>query len=93
MPTINDLHGVELDSEYNIEDISGVSGLVLESWGPKTRNPKYNDAFDTILQRLMDLHVPNINVYVVSANLTTIFPAINDRAITINETKNINLKN
>lgn len=92
MPTINDVHGVELDSEYNIEDISGVSGLVLESWGPKTRNPKYNDALDTILQRLIDLHVPNINIYVVSANLTNIFPAINDRAITINDTTNISLK-
>ena len=92
MPTITDRNGGELDSEYNLEEISNISGLILESWGPKTRNPKYNDAFDIILQRLMDLQVPNINVYVISANLIKIFPNIKNRAIAINGSTNISLK-
>jgi 5-methylcytosine-specific restriction protein A len=90
--TIKDAHGVELDSEFNLENISDISGLVLESWGPKTRNPKYNDAFDILLQRLMDLQVSHINVYVVSANLIKLFPNIKDRAISIDGSSNINLK-
>lgn len=92
MPTIKDEHGVELDAEFNLENISNISGLVLESWGPKTRNPKYNDAFDILIQRLMVLKVSHINVYVVSANLIKILPNINDRAITIDGSSNINLK-
>jgi hypothetical protein len=37
VPTIKDARGVELDSEFNLENISDISGLVLESWGPKTK--------------------------------------------------------
>jgi 5-methylcytosine-specific restriction protein A len=92
VPTIKDDYGVELDSEFNLENISNISGLVLESWEPKSRNPKYNDAFDILLQRLIDLEVSHINVYVVSANLIKIFPNISDRAITIDGSSNISLK-
>lgn len=91
VPKIKDGHGVELDSEFKLKKISNIYGLVLESWGPKTRNSKYNDAFDIIIQRLMDLQVSHIYVYVISANLIKLFPNIMDRAISIAGSSKINL--
>lgn len=92
MPTVIDNNGNPIDSEYSLDVIDGISGLILESWGPKTRNPQYNKAFDTILERLIHLDVPYITVYVISANLTKAFPDIQDRAISINHNKIIQLK-
>lgn len=92
MPTVIDNNGNSIDSEYLLDKIDGISGLILESWGPKTRNPKYNEAFDTILERLMYLAVPYITVYVVSTNLAKVFPDIQDRAISINNNKIIQLQ-
>ena len=92
MPVIIDENGIDLDSEYNLETISNISGLILESWGPSTRNPKYNEAFDIIIQRLMDLRFTSFNVYVISAPLVTIFPNITDRAIAIDGTTEIGLQ-
>lgn len=80
---------VELDSTYQIETISGITGLVLESWGPKDRNPAYAKAFETILSRLKVKKINHIKVYVVSRNLTKVFPNIKDRAIKIKNSDRI----
>jgi len=92
VPTVTDNNGNPVDSEYSLDEIDGISGLILESWGPKTRNSKYNKAFDTILERLIYLGVPYITVYVISANLIKAFPDIQDRAISINRNKIIQLQ-
>jgi len=92
VPTVIDNNGNPIDSEYLLNEIDGISGLILESWGPKTRNPQYNKAFDTILERLIYLDVPYITVYVISANLIKAFPEIQDRAISINHNKIIQLQ-
>lgn len=92
MPTVIDNNGNSINSEYLLDEIDGISGLILESWGPKTRNPQYNKAFDTILERLIYLGVPYITVYVISANLIKAFPDIQDRAIRINRNKIIQLQ-
>jgi len=81
-----------LDSEYSIDEVDGVFGLILESWGPSTRNPQYNAAFDVILQRLINLDIPYIEIYVISATLTKAFPNIQDRKILVNDNKIISLK-
>ena len=66
MTKIHKATNIELDSEYKIEQIDGVKGLILESWGPSTRNPDYNEALDIILERLTKLHVPYISINVIS---------------------------
>ncbi len=73
----------ELDSAYQITTISGLSGLVLESWGPSYRNPDYAKAMELILARLEKFGVPAIKVYAVSRNLTKAYPDIDDRIIEI----------
>ena len=83
----------ELDSTYSIGTVSGVKGLILESWGPKDRNPEYAKALEVILSRLKDGGVPYINVYIVSKNLTRALPNLYDRAIIIDGSKEINLSN
>ena len=92
MPTVIDNNGNPLDSEYSLDEIDDVPGLILESWGSKTRNPQYNEAFDTILERLIYLGAPYITVYVISANLIKAFPDIQDRAISISHSKIIKLQ-
>jgi 5-methylcytosine-specific restriction protein A len=58
-----------------------MEGLVIESWGPSTRNPEYAKAFETLLMRLKQFGLPSIQVFVVSSRLITVFPNINDREI------------
>lgn len=79
----------EFDSAYEISTISGISGLVLESWGPSYRNPDYAKAMELILSRLDYFGVPSINVYAVSRNLTNAYPNIDDRIIKIDSSSNI----
>lgn len=93
MPNVRLSGGKELDSNYAIDSVDGVFGLILESWGPKDRNPDYASAMEAILSRLMHGGVPYINVYVVSRNLTRAFPKIEDRAISVNGSPNISLLN
>ncbi len=90
MNTIKLNNGEELDSTYIIDTIDGVFGFILQSWGPKDRNPEYAKAMEQILSRLIESNVPFINVYVISRNLAKAFPNINDRAIKINGVTNIN---
>lgn len=93
MPNVIGTNGSLFNSAYSLCDIGGFEGLVLESWGPATRNPQYNDAFDTILERLILLSVPSINIFVVSANLIKAFPNMNDREISVDNKTDINLIN
>lgn len=72
-----------INSEYKLETISNFEGFVLESWGPKDRNPEYNKALTIILKRLIELKVPYIRLFVVSRNLTKAFPNIEEREIVI----------
>ena len=93
MSTIQVNDREKLDSAYNIDTIDGVLGLILESWGPKDRNPDYAKAMEQILSRLKENGVPSINVYVVSRNLTKAFPKLRDRVITIDGSTDIGLIN
>lgn len=83
MPTVIDASGKKLDSECNLKEISGYAGLVLESMGGG-RNKKYNEAFELVLQRLIEFGVPFIQVFVVSTNLTKFYPDIENRALSVN---------
>lgn len=80
-----------LDSEYTLEEHEGVFGLILESWGPSTRNPEYNAALETILFRVADLGVPYIHVNVISRPLVKRFPELLERAITVDGKRYIDL--
>jgi 5-methylcytosine-specific restriction protein A len=91
MPNIQTSTGENLDSTFTIDTVDGVFGLILESWGPKDRNPDYAKAMEQILSTLIGSEVPFINVYVVSRNLTKAYPSIEDRAISINGSSNISL--
>ena len=91
MTKIHKATNIELDSEYKIEQIDGVKGLILESWGPSTRNPDYNEALDIILERLTKLHVPYISINVISKSLLKALPEPEQRQISINGTSQINL--
>jgi len=93
MPSIQLSSGEHLDSTYVIDKVDGVFGLILESWGPKDRNPDYAKAMEVILSRLINDGVPFMNVYIVSRNLRRALPKIEDRAISINGSPNIGLLN
>lgn len=92
MQNIRSPNGEKLDSTYSFETFDNVFGLVLESWGPKDRNPAYAQAMEQILSRLIENDVPYINVYVVSRNLTRAFPHLDDRSIKINGSKDLRLR-
>ena len=81
----------ELDSTYSTGTVSGIAGLILDSWGPKDRNPEYAQAMELILSRLKKSRIPHINIYIISRPLTKAYPDINDRAIIIDDRKNISV--
>lgn len=81
----------ELDSTYLVDSISGVTGLILESWGPKDRNPDYGKAFEAIIARLKAKKINQIQVYAISRNLIKAYPNIDDRVIKVNSTKFIDI--
>lgn len=74
----------EIDSAFSLETISSFQGLVIESWGPSTRNPEYAKAFETLLNRLQKYGLPTIRVFVVSSRLIKAFPNIKNREILLN---------
>lgn len=88
-----DTNKQEIDSVFSLETISSYQGLVLESWGPSTRNPEYAKAFETLLKRLQEFGLPTIRVFVVSSRLTKVFPSIVDREIFLNKNNPISLVN
>lgn len=90
MPKVKTRKG-ELDSIFKVTTEDGVFGLVLESWGPSTRNPDYAIAFEHILENLKNGNVPFIHVYVASKDLASAYPHIDDRAVLINGSSMINL--
>lgn len=92
MPRFIDDNGKEINSEFSLETISNIQGLIIESWGPKTRNPEYAKAFETLLTRLKSIGLPTIRVFVVSSRLIKAFPNINDREIFL-DNKEISLTN
>ncbi len=69
MPYVKDASGSKLNAEYQCGSFQGIEGLVLESWGPVTRNPDYNAAMDVLLARLQQMKVPYISVTVMSRDL------------------------
>ncbi|WP_111910460.1 HNH endonuclease [Aeromonas media] len=83
--------GYQLDATYSVGDFQSVPGLILESWGPSTRNADYNKAFDLLLDRLQSAGCPFISVNVISRDLVKAFPEFSDRAIKINGQVNLSL--
>lgn len=83
--------GHQLNATYSVGKFQSVSGLILESWGPATRNADYNKAFDLILERLQAAGCPFISVNVISRDLVKAFPEFSDRAIRINGQVNLSL--
>ncbi|BBR11077.1 HNH endonuclease signature motif containing protein [Aeromonas caviae] len=81
MPKVFSYNGQFLDATYNVDTVDGVFGLILESWGPKDRNPEYADAVCFIIQRLKEVKVPYVKIYVISRNLSKTLPNIEARAI------------
>ncbi|MDA9558323.1 HNH endonuclease [Vibrio sp.] len=83
MPKFIDDNKQEVNSEFSLESISNFDGLVIESWGPSTRNPEYAKAFELLLERLKKFGLPSVRVFVVSSRLIKAFPNILDREISI----------
>jgi 5-methylcytosine-specific restriction enzyme A len=83
--------GRQLNATYSVGEFQSVSGLILESWGPSTRNADYNKAFDLLLERLQAAGCPFISVNVISRELVKAFPEFSDRAIKINGQVNLSL--
>jgi len=82
----------ELNSAYSFGNTDGKkvgkgggkAGLILESWGPSTRNSDYYRAFEIILSRLQACQVTYVNAWVVSRDLLKVFPKADQRAVKIN---------
>lgn len=91
MPFVKDLSGLNLNAEYYSGTFQNVEGLILESWGPATRNPDYNAAMDVLLARLQTMDAPYISVNVISRDLLKAFPRFEDRAIKIGGLTKISL--
>jgi 5-methylcytosine-specific restriction protein A len=83
VPKFIDDNKQEVNSEFSLESISNFDGLVIESWGPSTRNPEYAKAFELLLERLKKFGLPSVKVFVVSNRLINAFPNILDREISI----------
>ena len=83
MPNVITNSGFQLNASYSVDEFQSVPGLILESWGPSTRNSDYNKAFDLLLERLQAVGFPSISVNVISRELVQAFPEFSDRAIKI----------
>lgn len=73
--------GLPLNATCKIGHEDGRFGFVLESWGPKDRNREYNQALDLIIERLINLGVTRLKVYIASADLRENLPDIEDRKL------------
>lgn len=91
MNKVVSIDGDELDSTFKVGVVSEIAGLIIESWGPKDRNPDYGKAFETIITRLRKKKINQIQVHVISRNLVKAYPNIEDRAIEVNKTKLIDI--
>lgn len=86
-----DDNNLELDASFSLEEMAGYKGLAVESWGPKDRNPEYAKAIELVLSRLQSLKVQSINVFVISTRVIKLFPRMEDRAVIVENSKNISL--
>jgi 5-methylcytosine-specific restriction protein A len=92
MPNITAAAGADLNASYLIEEFQGVSGLILESWGPSARNADYNEALEVIIERLQSMSVGEIGVNVISRDLVERIPSFADRAILLDSTTSVSLR-
>jgi 5-methylcytosine-specific restriction protein A len=83
MPRVYSYQDKYLDATYNVDTVDGVFGLIIESWGPKDRNPDYADAVCYIIQRLKEANLCSINIFIISRNLSKALPDIKDRAVKV----------
>lgn len=83
MPNVITSSGVQLNAAYSVGEFQSTPGLILESWGPSTRNADYNKAFDLLLERAQAAGFPSISVNVISRDLVRALPNFPDRAIRI----------
>lgn len=92
MPNIISRAGGELNAAFQIGDFQNVTGMILESWGPSTRNADYNDALEIIIERLQGMAVGEIGVNVISRELVDLLPNFPDRAIAFDASAAVNLR-
>lgn len=92
MPNVVATGGTDLNAAYQIEEFQGVSGLILESWGPSARNADYNDALEVIIERLQSMSVCEIGVNVISRDLVELLPSFAERAILLDSTSSVSLR-
>lgn len=92
MPNVISRTGGELNSAYQISDIQGFPGLILESWGPSLRNPDYNDALEVIIERLQRMGVCQIGVNVISRELLVLLPEFAAREISVDGFSGVSLQ-
>ena len=83
MDKVIGVNGKELKSNFQITTIDHQLGLVLESRGGEKRNPDYNEALETILERLKNSNVQSIRVKIASEDLRKHFHNPMDRTILI----------
>jgi 5-methylcytosine-specific restriction enzyme A len=91
MPNVMKPGGGQLDSAYLLDEIQSVKGLILESWGPSSRNPDYNAALDVLLGRLAEIGMPYISINLVSGPLRSAFPSFLAREIRLSGSTRIRL--
>ena len=82
---VNDINGNELSATASIDEIDGITGIVLESRGgtegsPNERNIQYRPALDAILARLSKFS-NTLTIYVVSKDAMKIWGNMDDRSI------------
>lgn len=86
-----DNYGNEIDSAFSFGNDGDKSGLILESWGPSPRNPKYNDALECLIDRLKFLGIGFICIYIISKELLDAGWTQEQRTVRINNSDLINL--
>lgn len=91
MPNVVSAAGTNFNASYQIEEFQGVSGLILESWGPSARNADYNDALEVIIERLQGMALSEIGVNVISRDLVDQFPNFTERAILLDSASSVSL--
>lgn len=92
MPNVVSSVGTDLNATYQIGKFQGVSGLILESWGPSTRNTDYNDALEVIIERLQGMSISEIGVNVISKTLVDLLPSFAKRALLLDSATAVNLR-
>jgi 5-methylcytosine-specific restriction protein A len=83
VPYVTASNGSHLNATYSVAEFQSIPGLILESWGPSSRNADYNKALDLMLQRLQAAGFPAVSVNVISRDLVAALPNFSERAIKI----------